>query len=248
MSQYAGIKFSYNSMLNELRRMKLLTDGFLARESDGVLDACITNLENIRNSKTNAPRCWEIDKEWPIQTVESKGEYRASTRDGGNAVCGKLCFRWGICNVDRAKHRQTDFHLVGEATTSLKIISCETNELIAQWQIEAGDAESPGCHFHAAVNQYGDDGLFPEWLKIPRLPSVLLTPMDGLEFLLGELFQLRWAQAVSEESEDRNSWANSQRLRLTKLLSWKLDMIRTSETTPWMALKKAKPELGVLME
>ncbi|TWT34989.1 hypothetical protein KOR42_53390 [Thalassoglobus neptunius] len=127
-------------------------------------------------------------------------------------------------------------------------MSRESNELIAQWQIEAGDASSPGCHFHSAVNQYGDDGLFPEWLKVPRLPSVLLTPMDGLEFLLGELFQLRWPQAVSEESEDRNSWAKSQRERLCNLLSWKLDIVRQSETTPWMALKKAKPELDVLME
>lgn len=248
MSQYAGIKFSYRDMLNELRRMEGLAASFLAPECEGVLDACISGLENIRNSTPDKTHRWELGDAWPIQTIESKGGYRANSSEDGTAVYGRLCFRWEIKNPDRGQRRQNDFHLTGEATTSLKIFHGKSHTLIAQWQIEAGDATSPGCHFHAAVNQYENDGLFPEWLKVPRLPSVLLTPMDGLEFLLGELFQLRWAQAVSEESEDRNSWANSQRLRLTKLLSWKLAMIRKSETTPWMALKTAKPELGVLTE
>ena len=248
MNQYIGIRFSYESMHNELKRMQRLAASFLASESDGVLDLCNSNLENIRNSTQDRTHLWQLSEEWPIQTVESRGEYRASGRDGGDSVYGKLCFRWEIKNPDRGRKRQKDFHLFGEATTSLKIFRCESHALLAQWQIEAGDAASPGCHFHTAVNQYGDDGLFPEWLKVPRLPSVLLTPMDGLEFLLGEMFQLLWAQTVSEASEDRNSWANSQRLRLTRLLSWKLEMIRNSETTPWMALKKAKPELGVITE
>lgn len=248
MPGYMGIKLSYASMVNELRRMKTLADSFLAGECEGVLDACISNLENIRNSSSNGTHLWELTDGWPIQTIESKGEYRASGREGGDGVYGKLCFRWEIKNPDVARKRQNDFHLIGEATTSLNIFRCDTDARVAQWQIEAGDAASPGCHFHAAVNQYGHDGLFPEWLKVPRLPSILVTPMDGLEFLLGEMFQLRWAQTVSEESEDRNSWANSQRKRLTKLLNWKLDLIRNSETTPWMDLKKAKPELGVLME
>ncbi|MCA9037620.1 MAG: hypothetical protein KDA91_20945 [Planctomycetaceae bacterium] len=248
MSEYTGIKFSYESMLNEIRRMQKLADVFLASECDGVLEACFSNLENIRNSTSDRTHLWELSEGWPIQTVDSRGEYRASGRDGGAPVYGLLCFRWEIKNPERGRRRQKDFHLFGEATTSLKIVSRESNKLIAQWQIEAGDASSPGCHFHSAVNQYGDDGLFPEWLKVPRLPSVLLTPMDGLEFLLGELFQLRWPQAVSEESEDRNSWAKSQRDRLSNLLSWKLGIVRESETTPWMALKKAKPELDVLME
>lgn len=228
--------------------MQTLAGVYLASECDGVLDTCAERLENIRNSGTDRSHLWQIQDEWSIQTIESQGEYRGSGREGGKSVFGKLCFRWEIWNPDRSRRRQREFNLLGEATTSLKILSREGDHLIAQWQIEAGDASSPGCHFHAAVNQYGDDGLFPEWLKIPRLPSMLLTPMDGLEFLLGELFQLRWAQTVSEESEDRDSWAKCQRDRLSNLLSWKLDIVRQSQTTPWMALKKAKPELDFLME
>lgn len=244
MEDYTGIMLSYVSILNEVYRMKKLTADFIS--SEGVLDACVSNLESIRNSTPNRMHRWEISDEWPLTTVPSAGEYRASQKGGGQTVYGTLTFRWEIENPDCGSGHPDNFHLIGEATISLKMF-LETHDLVAQWQIEAGDASSPGCHFHSAVNQYGPDGLFPEWLKVPRLPSVLLTPMDGLEFLLGEMFQLRWAQAVSEDSEDKNSWTKSQKTRLSKLLKWKLDKIRNAETTPWMALKKAKPELGIFI-
>lgn len=156
--------------------------------------------------------------------------------------------RWGLKNPDRGRSRQNEFVLTGEVTTGIQIYDADSGELVARWQIEAGDATSPGCHFHAATNQYGKDGLFPEWLKIPRLPSLLLTPMDGLEFLLGELFQLRWLERVSKESEIRNSWARSQGHRLTRMMEWTLSCVKNPDTTPWMDLKKAKPSLELLAE
>lgn len=246
MVQYEGIKFSYKDMQNEIQQMKELADSFLADDCAGVFDHCLQNLDNIRYSSCNSLRNLEIADDWPLKTIESRGKYRASGKDVGRSVYGTLSFRWGIMNPDKGRSRQTEFHLTGEATTSIQIFDVESNELIARWQFEAGDAQSPGCHFHAAMNQYGKDGLFPEWLKVPRLPSILLTPMDGLEFLLGELFQLRWLQTVSEESYARNLWAKSQSNRLRRLLNWKLDQIQEADTTPWMALKRAKPDLGLL--
>jgi hypothetical protein len=122
-------------------------------------------------------------------------------------------------------------------------------EVVAHWQLEAGDAASPGCHFHASVNQGTEAGLFPKWLKIPRLPGILLSPLDGLEYLLGELFQSVWEQRISEESDERNGWANGQSVRLQKILTWQLKEVkRKSLGTPWISLKKAKPPVDVFLE
>ena len=245
---YKGIKFRYADMLNEFRRMKSLAHIFLAPQCEGVLDQCCRTLESIRNSAAGPTHQFEISEEWPIKTADSQGEYRASDKDAGAPVFATLSFRWGIRNPNRGLKRQVEFHLVEEATVSIRIFDAKTTELIAQWQIEAGDAQSPGCHFHAAMNQYGKTGLFPEWLKVPRLPTVLVTPMDGLEFLLGELFQDRWEMTISEDSENMSSWAKGQSNRLERILKWKLEAIRKADTTPWMALKKAKPDLELLTD
>jgi hypothetical protein len=123
----------------------------------------------------------------------------------------------------------------------------ETNNVVGHWQLESGDAQSPGCHFHCSVNQGSENGLFPKWLKIPRLPGLLLSPMDGLEFLLGELFQSQWEKHVSEESDARNGWANSQSIRLKRVLEWQQNEIKLKRFgTPWVSLKKAKPPIDVL--
>ena len=247
-SGYQGIEFSYAGMLKEIRQMKSLASEFLSSECEGVLDQCCETLENIRGSTTKHTHMFEVLERFPIRTIESLGEYRASGKNDGRSVYGTLSFRWEIQNPDRGKKRQEVFCLIGEATLSIQIFDTANDECVARWQIEAGDASSPGCHFHSAVNQYESKGLFPEWLKVPRLPSILLTPMDGVEFLLGELFQLRWRKCVSEDSCERDSWANSQKHRLQRILNWKLKTIREAATTPWMALKKAKPDLELLRD
>jgi hypothetical protein len=134
---------------------------------------------------------------------------------------------------------------VGLASTSIQVLKTD-NVLVAHWQFEAGDDKSPGCHFHSSVNQQGDGDLFPDWLKIPRLHGLLLSPMDGLEFLLGELFQRRWKKRMSEDSQDRNGWADSQEMRLTKMLNWQAKQVRERKFgSPWMSLKKAKPPVDI---
>lgn len=268
-SGYTGLAFSYAQMLKEIQWMKSLADEFLAAEHRGVLQQCHDELTSIRGSRTDRVQYWEIREEWPIKTRVSGGEYRASGKDSGRPVFGTLSFRWGVKNVDKSVKSQASFYLVEEATTSIQVFDEETSRVVARWQIEVGDANSPGCHFHSSMTerQYkmsSDDGsaeefdesnqtethepLFPEWLKVPRLPSLLVTPMDGLEFLLGELFQIEWNRSISRDSFNMSSWANSQGERLARLLTWKLKQIGEPDTTPWMALKKAKPEPYVFVD
>jgi len=249
-AQYQGLRFSYSAMVKDISGIKRLAASFLSPGGSGALDQCRSDLECIRNATTERSWTWQIRQDQPhaLRTEESKGEYRDSAKQDGIAVYGLLAFTWDIRNADRGIQRQRHFCLDGRASTSLIIKSSSDNTVVAQWQFEAGDASSPGCHFHSAVNQYGSDGLFPEWLKVPRFPGLLFCPMDALEFLLGELFQRRWLQTVSKSSRDRDAWGKSQQHRLERLLKWELDQVAKWDTTPWMSLKKAKPPLKVITE
>ena len=256
---YNGIEFEYQKLLTNLADITAIASPFITADSIRVLKQCGENLNNIRSSNANTVQYWEIKKTWPVQTLESSGEYRASAKGTGRPVFALFSFRWGIKNSNSGSHHRT-FSLVDEATTSIRVVDQETSELVALWQMEVGDASSPGCHFHASITERDyktqnlpstDDGkqiidsggikLFPEWLKVPRLPSVIVTPFDALEFLLCELFQLGWLQAVSNSNHNVTSWSRSQNDRLSRLLKWKLDVLRNSQTGAWSALKRAKP-------
>jgi hypothetical protein len=66
--------------------------------------------------------------------------------------------------------------------------------------------------------------------------------MAALEFLLGELFQDRWAERVSNDSKEVQFWRSTQVKSLVQLLEWKRKRIESGVGSPWMALKRAKPE------
>jgi len=244
--EYQGICFSYSDTMNDLVRMRRLAAPFLAPGGDGVLAQCYNELRNVQYAKAGNEWEWCIRETRPIRTKESHGGYRDSGKESGVSVYGLLCFTWSIVNPEKGQKQQRHFHLVGRASTSILVKRTEDDDVVAQWQFEAGDGASPGCHFHSAVNQYGQTGLFPEWLKVPRFPGLLLCPLDGLEFLLGELFQRDWHQRMSEDSHDKAAWGNSQKKRLQRVLKWELEQVDKWKTTPWMTLKKAKPPLRVI--
>jgi len=78
------------------------------------------------------------------------------------------------------------------------------------------------------------------------LPSILVTPMDGLEFLLSELLQHDWAKHASDNRHDSIQWAKIQRARFVKLMEWNIRNVQGSTTSAWLNLKRAKPLEGDL--
>ena len=244
---YKGIRLRYDDMIWDVRRMSALAKHFLQDESAGVLASLLDDIENIRTAAANVKQSLMIGVNPGVKTILST-RYRDSSKGQNISVYGSLSFVWEIMNWDKGKRKQVSFDLVGIASTSIRLLT-ETDDLVAHWQFEIGDATSPGCHFHSSANQECAEGLFPDWLKIPRLPGMMVSPMDGLEFLLGELFQSQWEQRISEDSQDRNGWAKSQTTRLSKLLTWQDRQVRDNILgTPWMSLKRAKPPIDVLSE
>lgn len=242
---YSGIRFHYERFVEDVGSFTRLATPFLDERGRDALAAFETELKNLRNAAPQRTWRLRIPEERPVITGRSEGEYRDSEKRSKPAVIGTMSCVWEIRNPDKSRHPQRYFEVVGIASTSVCIRMADNDELVARWQFEMGDHQSPGCHFHAAVNQYKAGGIFPEWLKVPRLPAILFVPTDCLEFLLGEIFQRRWYQHVTKESEIVNRWATSQSKRLSKLYKWQSEQIRRDGGTPWMTLKKARPPLDL---
>jgi hypothetical protein len=185
----------------------------------------------------------------PITTKDSPGKYYPS---GGGAltVYATISAIWTIQTINpppRGFRNRDVFLLNGKASTKVRIFRRDTEEEIAHWNFDIGDTQSPGTHFHVQVLGEDDDTIFPKALDIPRFPSIVITPMDAVDFLLGELFQYEWNQHVISYSSVNNfatsNWRNGQRKRLEVLTSWQQRIISDVRSgNPLNILKSEKPD------
>jgi hypothetical protein len=201
-------------------------------------------LLNFRTEPKTGQLRWEIPESQPIRTIKSHGAFERGGRKG-ITVYGTVSTLW-VINTDIHDPQRKTFILSGNASTKIRVFQfyneSRGDQEIARWRFEIGAHDSPGCHFHTPVLQDREDEMFPHRLSIPRLPSLLLTPTDALDFLLGELFQDTWYRiATQPRNNDLGLWASHQRKRLRNLLQWKLDMVERTGGSPWMVLKREKP-------
>lgn len=241
---YSGLDFQFAELHRELINIAVLAKELLTPDSRQRLSGWIQDLESFRTSNSTGPWDWQTSES--IQTNPAQ-EYEPHGRRCTFEVHGEMSAIWTI-KKDRksAKH----FRLMGKASTSLRIVGSKHGEslkCLAQWQVEIGDAQSPGCHFHVGVGQQSDDSLFPKGLSVPRLPGFLITPTDALDFLLGELFQDRWAKKVGQDSDEAKAFGGPQKDRLVRLLKWKIDVVTAASGSAWNHLKHARPTAPALL-
>jgi hypothetical protein len=166
-------------------------------------------------------------------------------------VFGRVSGTWEIHLPNERKKKSSqsrEFILLGLASTEIGIWQNRDGDVeeIARWTIEIGDAVSPGCHFHTQITLDDTDRMFPAALSVPRLPGLLHTPMDALEYLLGELFQDEWYKNATRSTNEVNAWASCQKKRMINLLRWQTDRLNKTAGSPWTMLKRQKPEIGML--
>ncbi|MGE0132438.1 MAG: hypothetical protein AB7U82_30515 [Blastocatellales bacterium] len=245
-SQYEGLRFSFAEMEREIENMRHLASHFLERASaERVIPVWQQQLSTFKGQPPGSQTRWSIKETDPIQTIISPGKYEPRGR-GGKTVFGRVSGAWDIqipqITGKKKGGAQKSFTLHGLASTEITIWERLEGEQepkkIMHWTVEIGDSTSPGCHFHTQV-KCGNAERKP--LSVPRLPSLLHTPMDAVEFLLAELFQDEWNQHTARENDFLKNWAHCQKLRLTKLLEWQLEEIRNTSGSPWTAFKKQKP-------
>jgi hypothetical protein len=231
-----GIAFDSAAMHQELRHLRNIAKGFLHADSHAVLEEFITQLEHIKIGARTGGRRWEISREVPLKTVISHGKYDRSPGHG-HRIFGEISGAWEIVVPKKPKGL---FILTGLAAMHASI-KLEDGTTIYNWHFDVGNASAPGCYFHVQLAEDANK------LPVPRLPSLLLTPSDVLEFLIGELFQDDWPQLLSQDSDDANGWRKAQRQRLQDLLIWHTSLLR-EENVSWAHMKACQPPVDLFLK
>ncbi len=226
----ASLRFRFDTVLAELSSMQGIVRPFMASTSEGHFSQLIANLNQIR---TSGPGRWSVSASEPLRTHESL-DYE---KDGKASfpVFGEISWTWSIAPIRPSKKSQLPeiFEVNGIASALVCIRRADDKSPVAEWTAELGAIDSPGCYFHGHINRT---------VCIPRLPSLFVTPMDTLEFLLGELFQNRWPEHASSDKGDVIFWRSQQSKLLIQVLDWKRQKIESTVSSPWVALKRAKPD------
>lgn len=241
----SNIQFEIKELLNEFQLMRQLAKPFLREESLLILDELNGNLKNLRRYKGTMQL--EVKPDRPIKTKYSEGKYE---KGGGGRHCiqAELCFVWELKPITRQASRRVHRHvqLSGKASTVTTLYAKRdgSSSKIAHWRLEIGDSSSPGFYFHAQIPETlnPDDGMWPKWLPVPRLPVPPFTPMLALEFVLGEIFQDEWPAHLNSRSikTAAGQWRNIHKNRFSRYFEWH-QQATVESVSPLIALKQAKP-------
>lgn len=232
------LRFSFPDLAQEIQALRDIANPFIASRSVRALYQLADDLEGLWSAAPDSDLRWELGDLW---TVVSEGEYEPGDRRGAKRVIACVSGTWDVRpigpNSKKLKERQKrllEFH--GIASTRVRIFDADNEtQQIAMWRMELGDANSPGCYFHVQVLGEEDTPPFPKAVSVPRLPSVFITPMGAIEYVLGEIFQDRWARAAMENTGHVQRWSGLQKRKLLRLLDWQKTTVELSLTSPWMA-------------
>ncbi len=243
----ADLIFSFQEMLDEIQAMSRIGTEFLTAETQQItIPNLVAVLESIRVARPQASRPWSIEIERPLRTIDSAGEYEHAGRRGAHIIFGELTFIWEVLCPQEPGPRsrpQKNFVLSGLSSTRIRVLerNNEGGRELAMWRFEVGDNASPGCHFHTQIEGERVDPPYPRSLSVPRLPTMLITPMAALEFLLAEMFQSRWQKHAAAETGEMQRWKPIQKQRLKRLLEWQQEGVDGCLGSPWTAFKTYKP-------
>jgi hypothetical protein len=242
------LEYFFSDFERELTAIGQIAAEYIRHDSGHVIPRLIEGLKNIASSDDRRSYPWNIPVSSPLRTKSSRGQYEPDSQ-GGRSIFGEVTSTWDIQTIrDRGSPHgpAKKLALVGKASTRIRIIGELADgelEQLAMWRMEIGGVGAPGACFHIQV--LGEETLppFPKDLPIPRLPTVMFTPMLAFDFLLGELFQDEWTEHVSS-SKDRGAleiWRGIQTRRLKNLLAWQLEGLDNVAAVPWTWIKKLEP-------
>lgn len=239
----AGLRFLLTQLLRETRALKTMGHRFFDPRTTWVLDQFMRDLTSIGRAREATNYILELRC---LHTKPSRG-YEPGCRRGNRDIYAVVSGVWKLRPLGQAPRRKIEF--CGIASTRIELYeSHESNPLrLAMWRLELGAEDSPGCYVHAQILGDSDRPPFPNSVSIPRFPSIFVTPMSAVEFVLGELFQDEWAMATATNARDAPYWRALQRCRLQSLLTWYQRELRHTDSSPWMKLKSAKPDVDLFV-
>ena len=233
----AGFCFKIADLEREIIAMEALGKRFLEKSS--ALEDFLTELQIIGGK----PKGKEYNLKLQCLHTRPSNKYEAGGRRGGEKIHAVISGTWDLRPLDKG-----EIEFCGIASTRIELYASDDPETrLAMWRLELGDEKSPGCYVHAQILGDSADPPFPKSLPIPRLPSLFVTPMSTIEFVLGELFQDKWAKATASNAKHVQNWRALQKKWLQQLFSWYQDQIERMGSSSWIALKEAKPADGMFL-
>ena len=238
----AGFRFLFAELQQEIKALKKMAESFFEPHTSLALEDFLADLRSIGSQQGGTDHKLNLR---PLQTIPSEGEYEACDRKGGRNIYAVISGTWELRPLGRRSVPKREIEFCGNASTKIELYAVDMPETrLAMWRLELGAKDSPGCYVHAQILGDSYNPPFPKSVPIPRLPSIFVTPMSAVEFVLGELFQNRWKQRTSRKTGDTHNWHRLQEQWLQSLFSWYQNELRNSvsSSSPWMTLKTAKPD------
>ncbi len=235
----AGLRFKVIELVQETKAMITMGTGFFDSRTSWALDQFLRDLQRIGS------RVHTGSSRLVLQCLHTKpsDKYEAGRRRGGKRIHAVIAGTWDLRPLEK---REIEF--CGIASTKVELYaSDDPNERLAMWRLELGAEDSPGCYVHAQILGDTEKPPFPKSLPIPRLPSLFVTPMSAVEFVLCELFQDDWAKAIAKKSHAADDWRALQKKWLHKLFSWYREQIEKAGSSSWVTLKEAKPKHNMFL-
>ena len=243
LNSYAPPHLLYEDVIEEFDAVIKAAAKLLAPNATQI---STTALEELRQSRIHGQAIsWQVSKNNPIKTMLCGGQYHPKN-NGQYDLEGRLSFVWDLKPQKEGKKKTTPakfFSLTGNVSTRIEIWGKLRTEQqadlfeLGSWRFEMGCDGHPGAFFHGQFDWKGYPGI-----DIPRLPSILLSPAECIDFLLGELFQTKWPETQQSNKDQLNRWAKRHRTRIHNLLGTVSDVVKNSTgVSPWIALKQWHP-------
>ena len=251
--QPGALRFSFSEVIQEVRSIQEIAEPFLDGTTTRVFYPLIQTLEHAREALHGRELAISIPRHSPLRTRVSSGEYEPGC-GGKHHVVAEITTVWRITPLGphSAKHRaHRQFEVGGVASTHVSLRHAGPIGLgreLAMWNMEIGDPKSPGCFFHTHIEGVNRKGLFHRGFPVPRLPGILFTLGDCVEFVLAELFQDDWTRHASADTAQMRTWRNIQEQRLSRVFNWMSTEMRKSTGAPWTAIKTGKPPADLFLQ
>lgn len=228
-----GLQFTTSELIREIKALREIAINYLDPNYIWSLDKFKGNIESIWSADESE---FKLKLE-PLHTIPAEINGQKIY-----AVCRGV---WDVTPLGKPKRNNQNRKIKFSGIASTKVELYKENDRntpVSMWRLELGTHDSPGCYFHSQILGESTEPPFPKSVPIPRLPSLFITPMAAVEYVLGELFQETWKKAAASGSGNAPYWRNLQQSRLKILLSWYQDLLANIDTSPWMVIKTSKPE------
>ncbi|MBW7971870.1 hypothetical protein [Bradyrhizobium sp. BR 10289] len=249
-SDYVAPHLSFEAVCEQLEGIVRLGGSYFEPDAESIVAQACDDLRAIKDGQNEGQIIWSVPQDRPIRTIATNSYQRGNK--GGLAAQACLSFIWEVKKVAR---KRDEFAIVGLCSTKITLhdTSDRLNGVVnpLTWTFEMGSHDSPGCHFHSQIDWkapikavYKEEEM-QAWpsLDVPRLPSLLVTPGDCLDYILGELFQEAWPKKYEEtEIAHIGRWLSTSRQRIAAVLRSSLQAAEEgTSTSPWIAIKQWYP-------